>query len=81
MFDKSKTIVVLREISVTPKNFTRIIQFQNSKRQMSGPDTSDTMDVVFENGVTDLSHFIKTFKKFTGMTPSEFQYLPDLALG
>lgn len=43
----------LVEIGVTPKNLTRIIQFQRSNNQMSGPNTSNTMDIVFENGFTD----------------------------
>ena len=70
----------LKEIGVNPKNFARIIQFQSSKNQLSKSDDSNTMDVVFENGFTDQSHFIKTFKKYTGLTPSEFQHSLDLKM-
>lgn len=68
-----------KEIGVAPKMFCKIIQFQSSLSQISTTEKSKIMDAVYENGFTDQSHFIKTFKKYTGITPSEFQNLPALA--
>jgi AraC-like DNA-binding protein len=63
----------MNQIGVNPKQFTKIIQFQNSLTQLSKEDYSLLTDIVFENGFTDQSHFIRTFKKYTGKTPTEFQ--------
>ena len=67
----------LKEIGVTPKIFCKIIQFQNSIHQITASPGAGFMDVVYENGFSDQSHFIRTFKKYTGLTPSEFQNLPE----
>ena len=69
----------VNEIGVTPKMFCKIIQFQNTVNQISSKYDSKLIDIVYENGFSDQSHFIKTFKKYTGITPSEFQNLPALA--
>ena len=61
------------QVGVTPKQFAKIIQFQFSLNQLSEEDCSRLTDVVFDNGFADQSHFIRTFKKFTGKTPIEFQ--------
>ena len=61
------------QVGVTPKQFAKIIQFQFSLNQLSEEDCSRLTDVVFDNGFADQSHFIRTFKKFTGKTPVEFQ--------
>ncbi len=68
-----------KEIGIAPKIFCKIIQFQSSLSQISITEKSTMMDVVYKNGFTDQSHFIKTFKKYAGITPSEFQNLPALA--
>ncbi|WP_316633854.1 AraC family transcriptional regulator [uncultured Flavobacterium sp.] len=66
----------MNQIGVNPKQFTKIIQFQNSLDQLSKEDYSLLTDIVFENGFTDQSHFIRTFKKYTGKTPTKFQKMP-----
>ncbi|MCD0470351.1 AraC family transcriptional regulator [Flavobacterium sp. JAS] len=66
----------VNQVGVNPQQFTKIIQFQNSLEQLSREDYSLLTDIVFENGFTDQSHFIRTFKKYTGKTPTEFQKTP-----
>ena len=68
-----------KNIGVTPKTFCKIIQFQHSLHQISANEKSKMLDAVYENGFSDQSHFIRTFKKYTGITPLEFQNLPELA--
>lgn len=63
----------LKEIGVTPKQFARIIQFSASLHQISDDDYVYLTDVSYDNGFADQSHFIRTFKRFTGKTPKEFQ--------
>lgn len=59
-------------IGIPPKQFMKIIQFQNSLNQMSTKQFILPTDVVYDNGYTDQSHFIKIFKSYTGMTPGNF---------
>ena len=57
------------ETGLSPKQFSKIIQFQSSLEQITVKDYTKLTDVVYENGFTDQSHFIKVFKGFTGRTP------------
>ena len=63
----------LAETGLTPKQFAKIIQFQSSLQQLSIKDHTQLSDIVFENGYSDQSHFIKVFKAFTGKTPGTFK--------
>lgn len=60
------------ETGLSPKQFAKIIQFQSSLEQITVKDYAKLTDVVYENGFTDQSHFIKVFKSFTGKTPKTF---------
>jgi len=62
----------LSETGLTPKQFAKIIQFQNSLTQLSVKDYTTLTDVVYQNGFADQSHFIRVFKSFTGKTPKQF---------
>lgn len=62
-----------QEIGVTPKQFARFIQFSSSLQQVTEENYYQLTEVGFDNGYADQSHFIRTFKGFTGRTPSEFQ--------
>jgi len=61
-------------IGISPKQFAKIIQFNSSKVQISNEAFSTLSDVVFENGYADQSHFIRNFKSFTGIKPSQFKH-------
>ncbi len=63
----------LAYVGVTPKHFTKIIQFQVSLNQLSEDNYTRLTDIVFDNGFADQSHFIRNFKQFTGKTPSDFK--------
>lgn len=63
----------LKEIGVTPKQFAKIIQFSSSVKKIKEKDYITLTEVSYENGFADQSHFIRSFKKFTGKTPKEFQ--------
>lgn len=59
-------------VGVTAKQFSKIIQFQQSLEQLTVKDYNKLTDIVYSNGFADQSHFIKVFKAFTGKTPSDF---------
>jgi AraC-like DNA-binding protein len=60
------------ETGLLPKQFARIIQFQNSLAQLTTHDYSSLSDIVHQNGFSDQSHFIRVFKSFTDQTPKNF---------
>ena len=61
----------LQYTGLTPKLFSKINRFQNSLLLVSKQDESLT-SIAYECGYFDQSHFIREFKSFTGLTPSEF---------
>ncbi len=62
-------------IGIPPKKFAKIIQFQTSLDQISTGGFSQLTDVVYDNGYTDQSHFIRNIKKFTGKRPLQLKNL------
>lgn len=62
----------LNEVGLSPKKFSKIIQFQLSLEQLTLKDFTRLTDIVYKTGFTDQSHFIKVFKAFTGKTPKGF---------
>ena len=61
-----------KEVGVTPKQFVSIIQFSASINKLTEDDFYKLTDIGLESGYADQSHFIRTFKRYTGMTPSGF---------
>ena len=62
----------ITQVGVSPKQFSRIIQFQSSLNQLTDRDYNKLTDIVYNNGFADQSHFIRVFKAFTGKTPKNF---------
>ena len=62
----------LKETGLPAKQFAKIIQFQSSLEQLTAKDYQKLTDIVYKNGFSDQSHFIRVFKAFTGKTPSSF---------
>ena len=58
------------EVGLSPKQFARIIQFQCSLNQLHTSNFDKLTEVGLDSGFADQSHFIRTFKKYTGQTPS-----------
>jgi len=60
------------QVGLSPKQFAKIIQFKSSLERLNDENYKQLLDVGFESGFADQSHFIRSFKKYTGQTPSEF---------
>lgn len=60
------------QVGLTPKQFAKIIQFKSSLKQLTNENYEQLLDVGYDSGFSDQSHFIRSFKKYTGKTPSEF---------
>lgn len=58
------------QVGLNPKQFARIVQFQKSMSILSSSNFEKLTEVGHDSGFSDQSHFIRTFKKYTGQTPS-----------
>lgn len=59
-----------RKVGATPKQYASIVRIRQVLRAMQ-----DVQGVSFvPDGFFDQAHFIKDFKRFTGLTPTEFQH-------
>lgn len=60
------------QIGVTPIKYRRIVQFDKAFQQLNRNKFESLTDVALSNNYTDQSHFIRSFKEFTNLTPSEY---------
>jgi AraC-like DNA-binding protein len=65
-------------VGITPKLYSRVCKFQASLNQLKTNQYSRLSDIAFDNGFTDQSHFIRTFREFTGVTPEQFLRQPSV---
>ncbi|RYY58016.1 MAG: AraC family transcriptional regulator [Chitinophagaceae bacterium] len=73
MSERSFERKFMQEIGISPKLFARIIQFRFSMQQITLDAGRQLTDVGYENGFADQSHFIRSFKQFSGKTPRVFR--------
>lgn len=61
-----------RNIGIAPNIYRRICQFNAAFVQLNRRDHQKLSDIAFQNGYADQSHYIRAFKEFTSITPSEY---------
>jgi AraC-like DNA-binding protein len=59
-------------IGISPKQFIRIVRFQETIKGLAHADKKLLTEASCENGFFDQAHFIKDFKALSGYTPREF---------
>lgn len=59
-------------VGVSPNQYRRIAQFNSAFQQLNQKQFKFFSDIAFNNEFADQSHFIRTFKEFTNMTPKEY---------
>jgi AraC-like DNA-binding protein len=59
-------------VGITPTQYRRICQFQQSFGQLREKQFNKISEVVYDNGFADQSHFIRSFKEFTQVTPNDY---------
>ena len=62
-------------IGVSPNQFRRINQFNKAFQQLNNRQFQHLSDLAFTNGYSDQSHYIRAFKEFTSITPTEYLHL------
>lgn len=65
--------VYKERMGMSPKNFARIIQFQQALIQLEKTDIGGWTSFASDYGYYDQAHFCKEFKRNTGMTPKSFK--------
>lgn len=59
---------------ITPKQFSGITRLNASAKKLKKMHREDTLtDIAYESGYFDQAHFIREFKKYTGITPHQYQ--------
>ena len=59
-------------VGITPNQYRRICQFQVSFEQLRRKGFTKLTDIAYDNGFADQSHFIRSFKEFTQITPNDY---------
>lgn len=59
------------DIGLTPLEYVNALRIENAKKMFFENDS--IIDIALENGYYDQSHFVHTFKKYTGITPIKYK--------
>jgi len=70
--DKYKFLRLFKhETGLTPNNYILLQRIEKCKKLIT--KEADLMDVAIETGFYDMAHLSRHFKRFTGVTPSEYK--------
>ena len=61
-----------KNIGIAPNLYRRICQFNSAFIQLNKRRHHKLSDIAFQNGYADQSHYIRSFKEFTNITPTEY---------
>ncbi|MEO7989982.1 MAG: helix-turn-helix domain-containing protein [Chryseolinea sp.] len=61
-----------KNIGLAPNAYRRICQFNAAFEQLNRRTFTKLSDLAFQNGYADQSHYIRSFKEFTNLTPKDY---------
>jgi AraC-like DNA-binding protein len=61
-----------KNIGISPNLYRRVSQFNSAFQQLNKRNFSKLSDLAFHNGYADQSHFVRAFKEFTHLLPTEY---------
>lgn len=59
------------EVGLAPKAYQRVRRLQGALRRLDG-DTGPGADIAADLGYFDQAHFVRDFREFTGLTPTQY---------
>ena len=59
-------------VGISPRMYTRINQFNKALNQLESGDFQLLTQLAYDTNYADQAHFTRSFKEFTGLTPTEF---------
>jgi AraC-like DNA-binding protein len=67
------------QVGMPPKTLARILRFERAVRRLREGGNASLAELAYECGYYDQAHFNRDFRRFAGITPSEFlaRVLPD----
>lgn len=66
-----------KNIGISPNLYRRVCQFHSAFQQLNNRNYLRLSDLAFQNGYADQSHFVRSFKEFTHLLPSEYLQLGE----
>lgn len=60
------------QVGLTPKQYMNVLRFQKSIAEIESTSIYDWTFIAQQSGFYDQSHFIHSFKEFSGFTPNEY---------
>ncbi|MEM9833198.1 MAG: helix-turn-helix domain-containing protein [Bacteroidota bacterium] len=60
-------------VGIAPKLYARICRFQAALQQLRSGSYEKLSDIAFDQGYADQSHFIRSFREFTGFSPHQYK--------
>lgn len=70
--ERSLERLIRQYVGTTPKIFSRLVRFQSSLSMLRQLETKSFTEIAYQNEYFDQSHFIREFKEFTGVSPTQF---------
>jgi AraC-like DNA-binding protein len=64
--------VFKKHVGISPTHYRRICQFQQSFGQLREKQFNKISEVAYDNDFADQSHFIRSFREFTQITPKDY---------
>ncbi len=62
----------LKHVGITSAAYCRVCRFKSALQLLHNPGAVDLPGVAYHSGYADQSHFIRNFKEFTAVTPTQF---------
>ncbi len=59
-------------VGISPRLYKRIYQFNRAFQQLNSRNFLKLSDIAYENSYADQSHYTRTFKEFTNLTPKQY---------
>ncbi|HET9487867.1 MAG TPA: helix-turn-helix domain-containing protein [Chryseosolibacter sp.] len=63
----------LDHIGVSPRQYFRIRRFRSTLNRLQRQHERTLSDLAFDQGYSDQSHFTRSFREFTGLTPGDYR--------